>query len=66
MSSEQPVSQSEFIASFKGFMDHVVRQAPAPDALIFLQRLCTHFGQTSTQLPLPDRECRQRLIELYA
>lgn len=31
MTTDPPVNTPQFLASFKGFMDQVVRQAPAPE-----------------------------------
>jgi hypothetical protein len=52
MSNDHPIPASDFMASFKGFMDEVVRQAPAPEEPIFLRRLREHFGQDPTNLPI--------------
>lgn len=52
MTTEPPINTPEFLASFKGFMDQVVRQAPAPEEPLFLRRLRDHFGGDPAALPV--------------
>ncbi len=40
------------MASFKGFMDQVVAQAPPPDEPVFRRRLREHFGTDPAALPI--------------
>jgi hypothetical protein len=52
MSDEQKPEVQEFAASFKGFMDRMVSQAPPAEDAFFLQRLRTHFQTEPAQLPV--------------
>ncbi len=60
MAHEQPVMVSEFLASFKQFMDQAVAQAPAveEDEPIFRRHLQEHFGTDPARLPIVSEQFR--------
>lgn len=51
MSEDKTVLTKDFAASFKGFMDTVVAQAPKQEP-IFLKRLREHFGDEPSRFPI--------------
>ncbi len=55
MATQEPINTKEFLASFKGFMDQAVEQAPQEEPF-FLLSLRTHFGAEPTQLPTVKEE----------
>jgi hypothetical protein len=51
MSMQEPIDTQEFLASFKGFMDQAVMQAPTQEPP-FVPQLRTHFGMEPKDLPI--------------
>ncbi len=60
MAHEQPVMVSEFLASFKQFMDQAVAQARPVEAdePIFRRHLHEHFGTDPARLPIVSEQFR--------
>ncbi len=51
MSAQEPVNTQQFLASFKGFMDQAVAQAPTQEP-VFVRHLRTHFNTDPKDLPV--------------
>src|SRR5690349_18019476 len=50
MTTHEPINMSDFLTSFKGFMDRAVAQAPVEEP-VFLRMLRTHFGTEPAHVP---------------
>ncbi len=50
MATQEPINTQDFMASFKGFMDKAVAQAPDEEP-VFLRSLHAHFGKEPKDLP---------------
>jgi len=55
MATQEPINTQDFMASFKGFMDKAVAQAPDEEP-VFLRSLHAHFGKEPKDLPTVKSE----------